>query len=405
MSLRALAYLGMPRRTGFRKMSSPSSTMPGMTALPPVSTMPEDSSSSCPDSRMTCCTSAKISSTRGSITPARAWRLSMRGPRSPRPGTSTCWSGSASNCLAKPLSTLMSSASLVGVRRAMAMSLVMRSPAMGTTAVWRMAPPAKMATSVVPAPMSTSATPSSFSSSVSTDRLEASGLSMSWSTSSPQRRTHLMMFSAALCAPVTMCTLASSRMPLMPMGSLTSCPSMMNSCGSTSSRRWSVEMLMALAVSITRATSAGMTSRSLMATMPLLLMPRIWLPVIPVYTRAMRQSAMSSASFRACWMLCTVASMLTTTPRLRPLLGATPRPASFKLPPCWTSATTTMIFAVPMSRPTTMSLYSLAMLVCSFACLLLGGVGMSGSVGAAQRTGAPRGAGSATVVTPRRRTA
>ena len=37
---------GMPRRTGLRKMSSPSSTMPGMTALPPVSTMPEDSSSS-----------------------------------------------------------------------------------------------------------------------------------------------------------------------------------------------------------------------------------------------------------------------------------------------------------------------------------------------------------------------
>ena len=35
MSDRALAYLGMPRRTGFKKMSSPSSTMPGMTALPP----------------------------------------------------------------------------------------------------------------------------------------------------------------------------------------------------------------------------------------------------------------------------------------------------------------------------------------------------------------------------------
>ena len=53
----------------------------------------------------------------------------------------------------------MSSASLVGVRKAMAMSLVIKSPAIGMTAVWRIAPPVKMATSVVPAPMSTRATP------------------------------------------------------------------------------------------------------------------------------------------------------------------------------------------------------------------------------------------------------
>ena len=57
------------------------------------------------------------------------------------------------------------------------MSLVMRSPAIGITAVWRMAPPVKMAISVVPAPMSTRATPSSRSSSVSTAWLLASGLS------------------------------------------------------------------------------------------------------------------------------------------------------------------------------------------------------------------------------------
>ncbi len=146
----------------------------------------------------------------------------MRGARSPKPGTSTCASGSANNCLAQPLSTLMSSASLVGVRNAMAMSLVIKSPAMGMTAVWRIAPLVKIATSVVPAPMSTQATPNSRSSSVSTAKLEDKGLSKSWSTSKPQRRTHLMMFSAALCAPVTMCTLASRRMPLMPMGSFTS---------------------------------------------------------------------------------------------------------------------------------------------------------------------------------------
>ena len=68
----------------------------------------------------------------------------------------------------------------------------------------------------------------------------------------------------------------------MPIGSLTSWPSITNSCGSTSSRRWSVEMLMARAVSTTRATSAGVTSRSFTATMPLELMPRMWLPVMPV---------------------------------------------------------------------------------------------------------------------------
>ncbi|EWS62859.1 hypothetical protein Y695_03910 [Hydrogenophaga sp. T4] len=77
----------------------------------------------------------------------------------------------------------------------------------------------------------------------------------------------------------------------------------------------------------------------------------------------MRQSAISSASFRAAWMLCTVASMLTTTPRLRPWLADTPRPASLSSPLVWTSATTTMILAVPMSSPTTRSLYSLAMMI------------------------------------------
>jgi hypothetical protein len=35
----------------------------------------------------------------------------------------------------------------------------------------------------------------------------------------PQRWMHLMMFCAALSAPVTMCTLASSRTPDMPIGS------------------------------------------------------------------------------------------------------------------------------------------------------------------------------------------
>ncbi len=102
------------------------------------------------------------------------------------------------------------------------MSLVIRSPAIGITAVWRIEPSVKMATSVVPAPMSTSATPRSFSSALSTLALDAFGFSTRRSTSSPQRRTHFRMFSAALCAPVTMCTLTSSLLPLMPTGSFTS---------------------------------------------------------------------------------------------------------------------------------------------------------------------------------------
>ena len=53
--------------------------------------------------------------------------------------------------------------------------------------------------------------------------------------------------------------------------------------------------------------------------------------------------------------------MLTTTPRLSPLLGATPKPASLSSPLGNTSATTTITLAVPMSRPTIRSLYSLAM--------------------------------------------
>src|SRR5471030_1143205 len=62
-------------------------------------------------------------------------------------------------------------------------------------------------------------------------------------------------------------------------------------------------------------------------------------------------------------MDCTVASMLTTTPRLRPCVGATPRPASRSWPSGSISATTAITFAVPMSSPTTRSLYSLAIAV------------------------------------------
>jgi hypothetical protein len=58
-------------------------------------------------------------------------------------------------------------------------------------------------------------------------------------------------------------------------------------------------MLIALAVSITRATSVCVTSFSLIATMPLELKLRIWLPAIPVNTFVILQSAISSASSSA----------------------------------------------------------------------------------------------------------
>src|SRR5688500_9114269 len=53
--------------------------------------------------------------------------------------------------------------------------------------------------------------------------------------------------------------------------------------------------------------------------------------------------------------------MLTTTPRFKPCAGALPRPAMRRSPSGRTSATTAITLAVPMSRPTTRSLSSLAM--------------------------------------------
>ena len=173
--------------------------------------------------------------------------------------------------------------------------------------------------SVVPPPMSTRHTPRSFSSSESTAMAEASGCRIRSSTSRPQRRTHFMMFCAADTAPVTMCTLTSRRTPLMPSGSRTSSwPSMMNSWLRMCRICWSVGMLTALAVSITRSTSSCPTSRSLIATMPCELKLRMWLPAMPVKTSLILQSAISSASSSARWMAPTVDSMFTTTPFFRP---------------------------------------------------------------------------------------
>src|SRR5688572_22433477 len=233
------------------------------------------------------------------------------------------------------------------------MSFVTWSPATGITAVCRIAPPEKTAMSVVPPPTSTRQAPSSFSSSVSTANEDASCSSTISSTSSPQRCTHLTMFCAALSAPVTMCTRASRRTPDIPTGSrMPSWPSMMNSWGSTWRIFWSAGIGTAWAASMTRATSPLATSLSLMATMPCELRLRTWLPAIPVYTERISMPAISSASSIARWIDCTVESMLTTTPFLRPREGCEPRPMTSRLPSPCISPTSATTFDVPMSRPT-----------------------------------------------------
>src|SRR6266404_4297371 len=126
---------------------------------------------------------------------------------------------------------------------------------------------------------------------------------------------------------------------------------------------WSVGIGIAFAVSITRSTSCCVTSRSLIATMPRELMLLMWLPAMPVKTSLILQSAISSASSSARWIALTVASMLTTTPFLRPLDGWPPMPIISNPPFGLTSATIAAIFDVPMSRPTISFLFSLALLI------------------------------------------
>ena len=157
-----------------------------------------------------------------------------------------------------------------------AMSLVRWLPPTLSTAVCFTEPPWNNAMSVVPPPMSTSATPTSFSSWVSVASADASGSSTKSATLSPVRLQHLMTFWAAATAPVTTCTLASSRTPAMPRGStIPPWPSRANSWGSTWSTSRSMGMATALAASMTRSTSASVTSLFLTATTPWLLNPRM----------------------------------------------------------------------------------------------------------------------------------
>ncbi len=176
----------------------------------------------------------------------------------------------------------MSSASLVGVRSAMAMSLVIRSPAIGITAVWRMAPPVKMATSVVPAPMSTSATPSSRSSSVSTARLAASGLSISWldlQAAAAHAFDDVLGRALGTGDDVDLGLQADAAHADRLLHLLAVDDELLRLDQQQALVGGDVDRLGGLHHP---ATSAGVTSRSFTATMPLELGPRIWLPVMPV---------------------------------------------------------------------------------------------------------------------------
>ncbi len=131
---------GMPRRTGIPSTSSAISGMPLSSVEPPVITTPEASSSSIPHFWISCCTSMKISSTRGSTISARMWRERMRGAPPPTLGTSMVSTPSTFLALAWPYCFLMRSASWVGVRSPTATSFVRWLPPSASTAVWLMAP-------------------------------------------------------------------------------------------------------------------------------------------------------------------------------------------------------------------------------------------------------------------------
>src|SRR5262245_30794723 len=124
---------------------------------------------------------------------------------------------------------------------------------------------------------------------------------------------------------------------------------------------WSVGIGIARAVSIARSTSVCVASLSLIATIPVELKLLMWLPAIPVKTRSILQSAISSASSRVRWIAFTVASMFTTTPFFRPLDSCPPIPTMSMRPSGNSSATTATTLEVPMSRATMRFLFSLAM--------------------------------------------
>src|SRR5678815_507407 len=119
-------------------------------------------------------------------------------------------------------------------------------------------------------------------------------------------------------------------------------------------------MLTARAVSIARSTSSVLTSRSLIATIPVELKLRMWLPAMPTNAELILQSAISSASSSARWIAATVASIFTTTPFFRPFDSWPPMPRISSEPSARSSATRHATLEVPMSSATMRSLLSRA---------------------------------------------
>src|SRR6267142_2103619 len=203
--------------------------------------------------------------------------------------------------------------------------------------------------------MSTSATPSSFSSDVSTDSDAASCSITVSATLTPARLTHATRFCADEMAPVTMCTLTSSRAPVMPTGApMPSCSSTTKSCGSTWRISRPVGSATAFAASIARLTSSRVISRFFpaTATTPRLLNPLMCGPDSARCTESISMPAISSASSIAFLIESTAASTLTTTPRLMPRDSATPMPTTSSVPSSRLSPTTAVTREVPTSRPT-----------------------------------------------------
>src|SRR3990167_770731 len=159
-------------------------------------------------------------------------------------------------------------------------------------------------------------------------------------------------------------------------------------CGRTCSTSRSIGIATALACSRTRATSAPRISLSLIATMPLLLMPRTLGPEIAAYTLEISQPAMFSASSTAARIADTVASMLTTFPRRIPFDGDVPMPM-MSTPSSVTSPTMQAILVVPMSRPTMISVFLVLAMGCSVLRVDEGGGGQrSGVEGDGHQVGA-----------------
>src|SRR3989304_1524232 len=131
-----------------------------------------------------------ISESRGWMISQRARRGRTRGVRSPTLNTSIN-SPSAAMCgEAAPARTFSFSASLIGVRRPTAMSLVMCVPPTGRMALWMRPPPTKPPMLVLPPPISATTVPSSRSAGERIASAEASGSSTNSPTSRPASWTH-----------------------------------------------------------------------------------------------------------------------------------------------------------------------------------------------------------------------